>query len=90
MSSEIQYQEFITSLRNVGKDPAHLIFEDELTGLYNRRFLLHYLEHLVPWETGREQHLSLLMMDLDKFKQVNDHYGHLCGDQALVHVAQLM
>ena len=86
----MQYQELITSLRKVGKDPARLIFEDELTGLYNRRFLLHYLENLVPWEAGRERPLSLLMMDLDKFKQINDDYGHLCGDQALVHAAKLL
>ena len=85
----MHYEELIRSLQNVGKDPTYLIFEDELTGVYNRRFLFHYLEHMVPWQAIGEHPLSLLMMDLDNFKQVNDVHGHLNGDQALIHIATL-
>ena len=86
----MQYEQLLTSLQVLGKDPARLIFEDELTSLYNRRFLLHYLEHNVRWDTELDCHLSLLMMDLDHFKQINDVHGHLSGDQALIHFAQLI
>ncbi|MCH6557972.1 MAG: diguanylate cyclase [Nitrospirae bacterium] len=86
----MQYAELLSSLQNLGKDPSRLIFEDELTGLPNRRFLLNYLEQKVEWDALKEHPLSLLMMDLDHFKQINDAHGHLCGDQALAQVARLL
>ncbi len=62
---------------------------DPLTGLYNRRHFFAMGE--VEMERGdRYRHpLALVMIDLDHFKDVNDTYGHLAGDQALIHVAQV-
>lgn len=58
---------------------------DFLTGLYNRRYLYEYVqEHC----TGKR--LSLLSVDLDHFKDVNDTYGHQIGDEALVITARLL
>ena len=82
------YEELVASLQHIGKDPSRLIFEDELTGIYNRRFLLRYLENKIDWEDQGEVPVSLLMIDLDHFKNINDTHGHLSGDQALVHIAQ--
>ena len=63
---------------------------DPLTGLANRRYLdrllAHYLEKLDP--SG--QPLSLIMADLDHFKQINDTWGHVVGDQALVQFATVL
>ncbi len=84
------YRDFVELLEHVGKDPSRLIFEDELTGIHNRRFLLSYLEHKVRWEAGLDYPLSLLIVDLDSFKQVNDTYGHDTGDQALMWLAALL
>ncbi len=84
------YQDLIASLQYLGKDPSRLIFEDELTGIYNRRFLLNYFEHQVSWNDLNGRSLSLLMMDIDHFKQINDQYGHQSGDQALVFIAGLL
>lgn len=83
----MQYEDLLNLLEHTGKDPARLIFEDELTGISNRRFLRNYLEHKVAWAEP-ETRLSLLMLDLDGFKEINDTYGHEVGDAALVWVAE--
>jgi diguanylate cyclase (GGDEF)-like protein len=62
-------------------------FQDALTGLYNRR---HLDERLTSELAGAQRHgraLSLLLVDIDHFKQVNDAHGHLAGDEALKMVA---
>lgn len=86
----MQYGELIDFLQNVGKDPSRLIFEDELTGLHNRRFLLSYFEHKIHWNQDEHFPLSLLILDVDLFKSINDTYGHDAGDKALVFVADLL
>ncbi len=82
--------DFIDLLEHVGKDPSRLIFEDELTGIHNRRFFLSYLEHKVRWDAEDDFPISLLIIDLDSFKQINDTYGHDTGDQALTWFAGLL
>lgn len=61
---------------------------DELTGLYNRAFTLQRLreEAKKSWRFGHD--LSLIFMDLDYFKAVNDNYGHAAGDRVLAEVAK--
>ncbi|MFQ5992733.1 MAG: diguanylate cyclase [Nitrospiraceae bacterium] len=61
---------------------------DELTGTYNRRFMEETLsKFIVPDDRRRHQTLSLLVIDLDHFKRVNDVFGHPVGDLALKSVA---
>ena len=86
----MQYGELIDFLQHVGKDPSRLIFEDELTGIHNRRFLLSYLEHKVLWDSKDEFPLSLLIVDLDRFKNINDTHGHEAGDQVLTWMATVL
>ncbi|MBW1999116.1 MAG: diguanylate cyclase [Deltaproteobacteria bacterium] len=85
-----QAQFFLNFLQHSGKDPSRLIFEDELTGIYNRRFLYQYLQSKVRWDSLEERPFSLIMMDVDNFKQINDMYGHQVGDRALIWVAELL
>lgn len=63
---------------------------DSLTGLYNRR----YLDQRVREETGKAERyrlpLSILMIDIDHFKSINDTYGHLVGDIVLSGVAKVV
>jgi len=86
----MDYSGLLNHLQNLGKDPSRLIFEDELTGLYNRRFLHNYFQQNIPWNALEDNPLSLLMMDLDHFKEINDTYGHDIGDQALIWLGNLL
>jgi len=60
---------------------------DGLTGVFNRRFLEEYLTMMVARTRRARQPLSLLMVDLDGFKQFNDRQGHAAGDRVLREVA---
>ncbi|MGC9365749.1 MAG: sensor domain-containing diguanylate cyclase [bacterium] len=63
---------------------------DYLTGLYNRRLFFTLAEQEFFKSKRFQEPLSLLIMDIDHFKQVNDNYGHDCGDQVLQVVSRLM
>lgn len=56
---------------------------DQLTGTYNRRYLYQRLEEIHNYSRRNNQPYSVIMMDINHFKQVNDHYGHLAGDDVL-------
>ncbi|MFP3981243.1 MAG: diguanylate cyclase [Desulfobacterales bacterium] len=86
----MQYQKFFYFLQNAGRDPAALIFEDEVTGLNNRRYLLQYFKNRVNWAALEQNPLCLLMIDVDYFKRINDQFGHDVGDQAMVHAAEII
>jgi diguanylate cyclase (GGDEF)-like protein len=63
---------------------------DGLTGLLNRRALLAALDDLVRQKRRVADAFSLLMIDADRFKDINDRHGHEAGDRALAHIARLM
>ena len=72
------------------EDARKLADRDPLTGFYNHRFLHERLgEEVIRAQRGR-QPLSVLMLDLDDFKLVNDTFGHLFGDRVLTWTAELI
>nr|CRH07940.1 Conserved protein of unknown function. Containing diguanylate cyclase domain [Candidatus Magnetococcus massalia] len=64
--------------------------KDALTGLNNRRFLEEYIHTIVAGAQRKNMVLSILMMDLDHFKSVNDTYGHQVGDTVLKALAGVL
>lgn len=87
---EVKVKERTTELENANRKLAHLSTTDSLTGLRNRR----YFDEIIGREFQRairgQETLSILMLDVDFFKKVNDKYGHQAGDQVLVGVAQIL
>ena len=76
------------SLRKAAEEEIKsLAFYDPLTKLPNRRLLLERLKHSIEIERRDGKRLALLMLDLDRFKAVNDGLGHLAGDELLQQVA---
>jgi len=67
-----------------------LTFTDDLTALYNARFMALYLERELKRCRRTRSSLSLLFMDLDGFKAINDTHGHLAGSRTLVEVGAVL
>lgn len=63
---------------------------DSLTGLFLRRYFLELAQNEFDLYARKKQPFSILMLDLDFFKRVNDQFGHACGDKVLICFAQLM
>ena len=63
---------------------------DQLTGLHNRRFLTEMLPLALERARRSDEGLSVLVIDIDRFKQINDRYGHPAGDTVLRHIAGVL
>lgn len=69
---------------------SEMAHRDELTGIYNRRHLMDVLEQETRRCSRGATAFCLCLFDIDHFKQTNDRYGHLAGDQVLREIAQLI
>ena len=67
-----------------------LAMHDQLTGLYNRHYMLEMVDQRLARARRHNTPLSLLIVDLDHFKQINDTHGHIVGDQILEEVSTLL
>ncbi|MBB3138037.1 two-component system cell cycle response regulator [Rhizobium pisi] len=81
--TQIRRKRYNDRLRNSVKQTIELAVTDPLTGLYNRRYLDNHLNVLFNRSMARGRPLSVLITDIDRFKQVNDTYGHDGGDEVL-------
>jgi diguanylate cyclase (GGDEF)-like protein/PAS domain S-box-containing protein len=80
----------VTQARSLVRQVSWQASHDALTGLVNRRQFDHHLEQALLTAQERHYEHSLLFMDLDRFKIVNDTCGHVAGDQLLRQVTQLL
>lgn len=79
-----------TELRQALSRIEQLAVTDELTGIYNRRFLLEAVDKQRALALRKNTSFVVAFLDLDHFKQVNDNYSHLIGDEVLKEVADLL
>jgi diguanylate cyclase (GGDEF)-like protein len=82
--------QFEAALKASESNYRNLALHDPLTKIYNRGYFNEAGEREVEFTRRRGDDLSLLMMDLDKFKRFNDTYGHLSGDAALIHTTNIV
>lgn len=91
------FYENIASQLGIGVSNARLYakmndmaIRDGLTKVYNRRHLTHLFQQYLSEAITKKLPLSLALFDIDKFKMVNDTYGHQCGDEVIRYVATLL
>lgn len=73
----------IQAIINRAETSRHLILQDELTQVYNRRYLQNRLQEEISRGRRSGSRFSVALLDVDSFKQINDAYGHAVGDETL-------
>lgn len=86
---EAKIRRIITE-RNLRRELNRLSITDSLTELYNQRHFYTRLQEEVTRAKRQRHPLSLILLDLDKFKEYNDTYGHLAGDDILRNAGQII
>jgi diguanylate cyclase (GGDEF)-like protein len=77
-----------TSLHQANEELSYLALHDNLTKLPNRLLLEDRLQHAIEKAARNGSTFALMFVDLDGFKEINDVYGHMVGDQLLLHIAR--
>ena len=80
----------VVELRQSIAELSNLIRTDPLTGIANYRYFSQALEQEIERTQRSGQPTSLIMLDIDFFKKVNDQWGHEVGNQALIHLSRLL
>lgn len=86
----LQRKRAADKLRTSVRDGLRLAVIDPLTGLFNRRYAVSQLADIAAQAEASGQAFAVMVIDLDRFKDVNDHYGHQAGDAVLTEVARRM
>lgn len=87
---EYNYKSLLQRVSNKKNKYKELATHDLLTGLYNHQFLKDYLEIEIYKAKRNKTNIGVIMLDIDFFKDFNDRYGHLCGDEILQSIGELL
>ncbi|MEM8730800.1 MAG: diguanylate cyclase [Pseudomonadota bacterium] len=75
-------------VRSTVRDGLRAALVDPMTGLYNRRYAIPHLAHIMRQSVLSGRHFAVMMADLDHFKRINDTHGHMAGDAILIEVSE--
>ncbi len=90
VKTQIRRKKYQEALKANYRNSLNMAITDKLTGLYNRHYLDTHIHNVVGQALENHKALSLMIMDMDHFKQVNDTYGHDCGDEVLMQLAEII
>ena len=85
-----ELEALITQLKSEKDKLEELAYTDPLTGLSNRRFFLEEMKRVIETARRYREPLSIMMLDVDNFKRINDEYGHDVGDMILKQLAEVI
>ena len=86
--TQIRRRRYHDKLREMLDKSVSLAYTDALTGIYNRRYMNAHLDRKIMEISDTQKPLSVVIFDIDHFKQVNDNYGHAGGDEVLRTLAE--
>ena len=84
---QLQVQTLIQELQDSQEELKLLIATDPLTHLYNKKYFIETAEHIFQLARREKSKLSLIMLDIDDFKKINDQYGYKAGDKVIKKLA---
>lgn len=93
MSSKPSYEELEQRIAQLEQEKQLLkeqSIRDPLTGLYNRQFYKSNIENILAQASNKKQDIGVLFIDIDKFKYLNDNFGHAQGDKTLRELARII
>lgn len=88
VTTQLRRKSYLDQLRSSFRTGFEMAVTDQLTGLYNRRYLASHMSAMFDRAIWSGRPLSVMILDIDHFKSINDRYGHHVGDRVLQHFAQ--
>lgn len=90
IKTHLKTKELLNDLEESHKELEIQASQDHMTKLYNRRYFSEISKKIMQISKRNKKELSVLMIDIDKFKNINDTYGHKIGDDVIISLASLL
>lgn len=84
----VDQQKLLTVIQEQENQVRHLVMHDGLTGLANRTLFQDRLSHAIAMRQRDNGHLSLILLNINGFKEINEQYGHALGDEILLQIGK--